>query len=48
MKYAFIQNHSQQFNLKALCCLLEISRSTIHGERFDTRGNMRQTVFEYI
>ena len=31
MKYAFIQNHSQQFNLKTLCRLLEVSRSSYYG-----------------
>ncbi len=50
MKYAFIQNHSQQFNLKALCRLLEVSRSSYyewlqHQQRIQQR-QQRQTEFD--
>lgn len=50
MKYAFIQNHSQQFNLKALCRLLEVSRSSYYGwlqqqQRIQQR-QQRQTAFD--
>mgnify|MGYP003590280185 FL=1 len=50
MKYAFIQNHRQQFNLKALCRLLEVSRSSYyewlqHQQRLPQR-QQRQTAFD--
>lgn len=50
MKYAFIQNHSQQFNLKALCRLLEVSRSSYYEwlqqqQRIQQR-QQRQTAFD--
>ena len=50
MKYAFIQNHSQQFSLKALCRLLEVSRSSYYDwlqnqQRLPQR-QQRQTVFD--
>lgn len=50
MKYAFIQNHSQQFNLKALCRLLEVSRSRYYEwlqqqQRIQQR-QQRQTAFD--
>lgn len=50
MKYAFIQNHSQQFNLKTLCRLLEVSRSSYYGwlqqqQRIQQR-QQRQAAFD--
>jgi len=50
VKYAFIQNHSQQFNLKALCRLLEVSRSSYYEwlqqqQRIQQR-QQRQTAFD--
>ena len=50
MKYAFIQNHRQPFNLKALCRLLEVSRSSYyewlqHQQRLPQR-QQRQTAFD--
>ena len=50
MKYAFLQNHRQQFNLKALCRLLEVSRSSYyewlqHQQRLPQR-QQRQTAFD--
>lgn len=50
MKYAFIQNHKQQFNLKALCRLLKVSRSSYYGwlqqqQRIQQR-QQRQTEFD--
>lgn len=50
MKYAFIQNHRQQFNLKALCRLLEVSRSSDydglqHQPSIQPR-QQRQTAFD--
>ena len=50
MKYAFIQKHRQQFNLKALCRWLEVSRSSYyewlqHQQRLPQR-QQRQTAFD--
>ena len=50
MEYAFIQNHSQQLNLKALCRLLKVSRSSHYGwlqqqQRIRQR-QQRQTEFD--
>lgn len=50
MKYAFIQNHSQQFNLKALCRLLEVSRSSyyewLQQQQRIRQRQQRQTAFD--